>query len=190
MKQSRVTERTRKNLIKSYWELYKNNNGSKITVGEICQSIDYERTTFYRYFKDITEIHNKLELEIINGIKEDIKNKNDNNMPGIFFEGFKKFTDKYGEYIAIFHEKGDRSFYNKFKELVKNDVYDYLNFNVKEEYKKEFLFEFMFSSLINSYSYWYRHKKNMDLESFVNFANNTLLNGTKSIFNDNKWMKN
>ena len=185
-KQLYTTEQTKKNLINSFWELYKKEDISKITIGKICNTASYERTTFYRYFTDITDILNHVEDEIIENIKKDIQNSEKNsNTSSIFFDGFKRFTDKYGEYIVIFHEKGNRHFYIKFKELIKKDVYEYLNFNIKDENQKEFLFEFLFSSLINSYTYWYRNQKIMDLETFVKFTNNILLNGTNSIINYN-----
>jgi AcrR family transcriptional regulator len=178
-KHIRITEQTRLNLMNGFWKLYKSKDVNKITVSEICDIAGYERTTFYRYFIGIPELLNQLEDEIIADIKASIK-KNGKSKKGIFFDSFKRFTNKYGEYIVTFHEKGNTSFRLKFKELIMEDVYEYLSFNV-EDNKKEFLFEFMFSSLINSYSYWYNHKKDMSLEAFVEFANNILSNGTKSI---------
>jgi hypothetical protein len=67
------------------------------------------------------------------------------------------------------------------KDLVKTDVYDYLEFNVDDEIKKDFIFEFLFSSLLNQYSYWYKHKNVMSLQSFVELSNTILSNGVKSI---------
>ena len=181
-KQPLVTEQTRIKLLNSFWKLYKKKDISKITIGELCANANYERTTFYRYFLDIEDIKKHVEDEIINNIKNSIKeNLEKKQETTIFFEGFKKFTSIYGEYIVVFNEKGNASFCTKFKELIKQDVYEYLNFNVQDEAKKELLFEFMFQSLINSYTYWYRHKKDMSLEQFVKFSNSILLNGTKSI---------
>ena len=180
-KQPQVTEKTRKKLIASFWKMYKTNDISKITIGNICKRADYERTSFYRYFDDINDILEQTEKEIVESIRSDIQKNYKDEDTGIFYEGFKKFNSKYGEYIVVFHEKGNRNFYNKFKALVKEDVFKYLKFNVKDEKEKDFLFEFMFSSLISSYAYWYRHQKSMTLESFVKYANNLLLNGTKDI---------
>ena len=181
-KQPQITEKTKKNLMTSFWDLYKNKDLSKITISNICDKAKYERTTFYRYFNDISDILTQLEDEIINNLKKDINNKGTpNNHQGIFYEGFKEFTDKYGEYIVYFYLKGNVNFHNKFKDLVKTDVYDYLEFNVDDEIKKDFIFEFLFSSLLNQYSYWYKHKNVMPLQSFVELSNTILSNGVKSI---------
>ena len=66
--------------------------------------------------------------------------------------------------------------FGKFKKLIINDVFDYFSFDIPNEKKKEFLFEFIFSSVINSYAYWYRHQDITDLCTFVTFLNKILLN--------------
>lgn len=181
-KQSQLTEKTRNNLINSFWKLYKSNNTDKIKIADICNQADYDRTTFYRYFNDIEDIIDQLENEIINSIRTSINDSNSKDKTtSILYEGFERFSNSYGEYLYVFNEKGNNSFYNKFKSLIKNDVYNYLNVNIKDENKKEFAYEFMFSSLINSYCYWYKHKNDIELSEFVEFANSILYNGINSI---------
>ena len=177
MKKKERTEQTKENLIKSFWELYKEKNITAITVGNICSNANYNRTTFYRYFNDTSDLLNELENTIIYNIKNSINSKETTN---ILFDGFEKFNNKYGEYINVFYRKGNNNFYNKFKKLIKNEVYSYLKINTKNEEKKEFIYEFLFSSLINSYVYWYNHENIMDLESFVIFINNMLSNSIKN----------
>lgn len=177
-KQPQVTEKTRRKLIESFWKLYKHNDINKITIKDICDNANYERTTFYRYFKDINDILNEIEIEIIEDIKDNIK-KNKSEA----FSNFEKFNKNYGEYIATFKEKQNKNFFVKFKELVKNDVYNYFDYNISDENKKELIFEFIFSLLINSYTFWYRNKKLMDVESFKKFANNVIKNDINFIVN-------
>lgn len=177
-KKTSTAEETRKKLINSFWKLYKKKDLSKITIGEICTNANYERTTFYRYFTDINDILNQLEDEIINGIIKRIEKKT-NLTTGITYNRFKRFVSTYGEYIIILNEKGERRFCNKFKNLIKNNVYDYFGFNIQDENKKDFLFEFMFSSLINSFVYWYNHQDIMSLEAFVKLVNGMILNSAK-----------
>ena len=123
---------------------------------------------------------NQFEDEIINNLKIDIKKKN-NKLYHISPDKFKLFTENYGKYIIVFYEKGDRRFYEKFKNLIINEVYDLFDFNIKDEINKNFLYEFMFSSVIISYAYWYNHPKIMNLETFVEFINNILLYSSKNI---------
>ena len=184
-KQSQVTEQTRKNLFEAFWKLYETEDITKITIGKICKIANYDRTTFYRYFVDIDDILNKFEDEIIDNLRKDIKNKG-TKLEHISLDRFKIFTEKYGKYIIVFYEKGNRRFYIKFKELIINEVYDLLDFNIQGDVNKNFLYEFLFSSIIISYDYWYRHSEIMSFESFVTLLNNMLLNGSKIIISNLK----
>ena len=184
-KQPQVTEKTRKKLINNFWNLYKDNN--KITIKNICDKAKYDRTSFYRYFDNVDDILREIEDEIINNIRNDIKNKaKSNNDKKILLESFYKFTDDYGEYIIIFNKNGNNNFYRKFKELIKEDVFTYFNFNINSNIKKDLVFEFGFSSLMNSFIYWYNHKNTIDLDLFVEFANSVIMSGVDSILKSNK----
>ena len=96
-------------------------------------------------------------------------------------ERFKIFADNYGEYISYFQKKGNINFNRKFKALIKNNVYKYFNYNIKNEEEKEFLYEFMFTSIISSFVYWYNNPKMMSFESYIVMINNMALNGGKII---------
>ena len=180
-KKSSITEQTRKRLISSFWNLYKNEDVNTITINKICSYANYERSTFYRYFNNISEILKMAEDIVINKIKELLKKNKSKNNVFISYDKFKNFSKKFGEYITIFYEKENTSFKSKFKELIKNDALNYFNFCVNDEIKRELLFELIFSSVINAYVYWFRHKEVISLEYFVNFTNNTILNGVNSI---------
>ena len=177
-KQSQVTEETRKKIINSFWSLYKEKDVTKIRIKNICDNANYDRTTFYRYFENIEDVLNEIEDEIIsnitNGISKRINDKKNNR---IRFNNFEEFNNIYGEYITIFNKNKNINFYNKLKKVIKKDVYNYFNFNIDSDDIEEFIFEFVFSSLINSYVYWYNHKDIMSLKSFVEFANNVISNG-------------
>ncbi len=182
-KQPLITQQTRKNFISSFWELYKNEDFNKITVGNICKLANYNRTTFYRYFNDTNDLLSQLENDIINEIKLGI-DKYPLNDKGLTLEGLKKFNKNYGEYIAIFYKKNNISFYVKFKELVKESVYDFLKINVKDENKKEFLYEFLFASIINAFAYWHLHPNIISFETFFKLTKSELINSAELIAKD------
>ena len=178
-KYKQTTELTKKIFFDAFWKLY-NNTDNKITISNICKTANYNRTTFYRYFTDISDILSQFEDELINNLRNDISKRKD-NFANIDIERFKLFTEKYGQYIIVFYEKGNKNFYEKLKELVINEVYDLLNFNIQGEVNKKFIYEFLFSSLIVSYSYWYKHSEIMSFEKYVKLLNNMLLNDSKTI---------
>ena len=166
-----VSLNTKEIIIKSFWDLYKKEDFTKITIGKICKKANYDRTTFYRYFLDINDLLNQVENDIISNIAERIKKAKSVSKNGINPLKFEYFTSIYGEFIVTFMEKGNRTFYNKFKNLIKEDVYNYFNLKFTDESMKDFIFEFMISSFINSYAYWFRHQDKMPLETFVSIIN-------------------
>ena len=176
-KYEQVSSRTRKNFFEAFWQLYRTSDN--ITISKICELANYDRTTFYRYFINISDILNQFEDEILNNLRNDIINKN--NLVYISPDRFKIFTEKYGKYIIAFHDKGEKRFYDKFKEIITQEVYDLFDFNITGEVNKNFLYEFLFSSVIISYSYWYNHPDIMSYESFVLFLNIILIDGSKNI---------
>ena len=181
-KQPQITEKTKNIFLNSFWQLYKKDGMKKITVQNICDYSKYDRTTFYRYYNNVDHITKELEDYIINTIsskivKTEIKKTNSY----IMFNNFKKFSNNYGEYIVVFYNNNNYSFYNKLKKLIKNDVYSYFNINITNEDMKEFFFEFVFSSLISSYVYWYENKNVISDKTFVKFANNIITAGINSI---------
>lgn len=101
----------------------------KITVKEICETADINRTTFYRYYTDIYDLYASVERELIQEIfpegglsGADIRSLTEKLFGAVyghqsfyreFFrsrmesEGMKQVVEqKYEELLAVMHEKG------------------------------------------------------------------------------------
>ncbi|MBQ9011560.1 MAG: TetR/AcrR family transcriptional regulator, partial [Bacilli bacterium] len=66
-------ELTKEKLYKSYMNLYKKKDITKITIKEITDSAGYNRGTFYLYFKDVYDIHEKMKKRLIFKAKDTLK---------------------------------------------------------------------------------------------------------------------
>lgn len=62
---SPTKEMTRGNLMEAFWKLYKKNGMSGVSVLAITQKAGYHRSTFYQYFKDVRDLLEQFETELI-----------------------------------------------------------------------------------------------------------------------------
>lgn len=68
-KQPQVTEQTRANLTSAFWSLYCEKPIEKITIREITDRAGYNRATFYLYFRDVYDLFDHLEEEVLGEVR-------------------------------------------------------------------------------------------------------------------------
>lgn len=66
-------EKTQKNIINAFYELRARKPLEKITVKELCEKAQINKSTFYSHFHDIYELSECLENELITSIMKDIR---------------------------------------------------------------------------------------------------------------------
>lgn len=181
-KQPEVTAATRKKLMDSFLELYKEKEINRITVSEITKKAGFNRGTFYAYFTDIYNLLELLEDETVNDISKRFQACFEGQLP-IDFQVFS------GKCAEIFAENGDRLFFlinssrnNKVAVKLKNAllpiVISYSGFSLLEERKDiEFIQSFIFSAMLGMITYWYDTGKEMDVKEFVKLAQSLVANG-------------
>ncbi|HJC24847.1 MAG TPA: TetR/AcrR family transcriptional regulator [Candidatus Eisenbergiella merdavium] len=64
---------TRNAIRKSFLELLRNKTVNRITVREICEMSRINRSTFYKHYRDIPDVLEKMEEEILSGLTENLK---------------------------------------------------------------------------------------------------------------------
>lgn len=119
-KQPQITEQTRANLIQAFWELYLDRPIEKITVREITERAGYNRATFYLYFRDVYDLFEQLEGEILSQVRALVDNRllagdtlDFTNHMG-FIVGLAQRFDGYMPRLIA----GDPSFGDRLKEII------------------------------------------------------------------------
>lgn len=74
-KQPQVTEQTRANLTAAFWGLYLVKPIEKITIREITDRAGYNRATFYLYFRDVYDLLEQLEEEVLGQVRALVENR-------------------------------------------------------------------------------------------------------------------
>lgn len=64
-KYSRATHLTCQNIITAFWQIRKNQPIEKTSVKEIIQTAGYNRSTFYAHFKDVYDLRDAAEQELL-----------------------------------------------------------------------------------------------------------------------------
>ena len=72
-KQPELTEQTRKNLMEAFWKIYEQQGLAACSVRRVTESAGYCRSTFYEYFRDIPDILEKLETEVVTQCTSDVE---------------------------------------------------------------------------------------------------------------------
>lgn len=156
-REDRRTLYSKKMIRESLYELMKEKPLNKISVTEICQRADVNRSTFYAYYTDIYDLHQKiindffsLQKNVIKHIKESIKTKN--ALTEFTYPDFYKIVYYYLEtveentdlYKFIFNQNADNSVHVSFGRVTYHTIQGVLNPLIEEsraeELKKAFTF--------------------------------------------------
>ena len=65
-------EKTRQNIINAFIELRSHKELEKITIKELCEKAQINKSTFYSHYQDIYDLSDTLETEVVSSIMENL----------------------------------------------------------------------------------------------------------------------
>lgn len=141
-------ERTKKNLMEAFWELYCKNSIGKISVQKIVDRAGYNRSTFYRYFTDVYDILDQFERKLLPDFS-----KHQKLMASLTFrKPLEHLTEVYSRYkkyyLVLLGENGDPAFHKKMKDAYKELTRPFFNYYVKMISNWKWLWNFVFLVLL------------------------------------------
>ncbi len=117
VKDDRKTRYTRKALRDSLMELMKQKPFAKITIKEICETADINRTTFYTHYTDQDDLLRDIEDETLTWVKTSIQpiiaDMNSNETMKILESIFQYFKDNKERFEVMMSEHSDKNFQQK-----------------------------------------------------------------------------
>ena len=122
MKYNRKVKYTNRVIRDSLFELLRKKKIEAITVKELCSLADINRSTFYNHYRDIFELVEKLEDEIVHDIMQDISVENISkvNQEQFFKTIFGKILKSEEKYRLLFLNKESiRAIDNMFDRIFK-----------------------------------------------------------------------
>jgi len=181
LKDSRKTQYTKMVLRDSLMELLQKKPISKITIKELCEKADINRTTFYNHYLDHYDLLKKIEDEALALAKEiinDLQNKSDRSEILPFIEGTIE-TIAQNNYIGVLmSERGDIAFQNRLCSTMYSHpgmqklIYSDGNENNDEWYKTYVIF-----GMIGVIRHWLKNNMNISYKELAEILFNMIYHG-------------
>lgn len=165
-KQPQITEATRKTFITAFMELYEEKPVEKITIQELSSKAGYNRSTFYQYFKDIYDLLEYIEEDLLKYIKVNIGKKiGIASLDESFLQVFISMYQEKDLYLRVLFGSHNSA---RFIYRLKNELIVIFSEKVNiQTDSKVYLLDFYLSGILAVISRWFISQKDMSLEKFA-----------------------
>lgn len=161
-KENRSVKRTKRLLTSQLIDLMKEKPINHISVKELTDLCDLNRGTFYLYYKDIYDMVEQLEENIIHDLNQ-IFSQIDISRPMDILDPLFEYIFKTGDLmIVLISDHGHISFLTKLKKIVKSYLYEELKKSYRLPHNDiyDIYFQFISSGFIGICEMWYSDYKN------------------------------
>lgn len=177
MKKKEISDQTKENLKNTFWKLYTQKELDKITVKELCDKAGYNRGTFYLYYKDIYDIFNQIERELLDATMQILNTATESEQLDFskHMSMIMEMAQKYSSYVSVFLKRQNNNRFSlKLKETIAPLLIPYLIDQECSEYEKEIMIEFYMSGLLAAIAKWLQ-EDTMPINDFIEFVLNKIL---------------
>lgn len=179
-KQPEITTKTRKKIIDTFWELYRNFRIEKISIGMLMKQSGMNRSTFYEYFTDIYDLLDQAEKELLDSIEQHLDEYFANKNIISLNEFTREFADIFSMYdnkvFLLLSSKGDSDFSKKLKERIRKHITAFVDMN-PDSFEFEYILTFIISSLGCILSHWYEDGKQENPEQILELMHTLIATG-------------
>ena len=186
-KKDRRIRKTRAQLQNGLAKLMKTKSINEITVKELVDEVDINRSTFYLHYTDIynllEDIENRLMDEILRVI-DSHKNVTDGGLLSIFTDIFSIIDANRDICSALIGEKGDMAFVQRMEDIIaSHGVHDLMNQFMLPERPIHYMISFSMSGCIGMLKEWLSTENSEPPEYMANVAYNTVFHAFKAFYN-------
>ena len=189
-KQPEVTAATRQRLMDAFWMIYKTKAIDKISIGEITSATGNNRGTFYHYFKDVYEVLEQIENDLISQVHIEVtealsnhtfeeNSKDINVLYSISAPIFKRHEEKI---FTLLGKNGDPQFICAFRDSFREMLIQFWSLP-KETPHIDYLMEYTYSAMIGLMAKWYENGNDLTDDEFLKMAQSLVANGVLGYLN-------
>jgi len=187
--EDRRARKTRKAIQNAFMKLMLKKDISRITIKDISDTADINRSTFYLHYYDIYEVFEDIEKDTVHTIFDKLKD----------YEMVKLIDNPYPLLKAILEEMEKDIDFNQF--LIGSSVSSNFLNKIKKQFKKQLLedyinqmsnttdintfsiaISFLTAGTIDAYEEWINDKKPIPLSQFSKIVSAQIADGISSIF--------
>lgn len=169
---------TKNNIMDTFWNLYEKKRIEKITVSEICQLANINRSTFYSYFKDVYDVLDTIEARFLPTKENYLRYKNTPQNRQLEFKNFLEKFEKNKKYVSyLLSEHGDPNFALKIKKAMSPILKSSLPASVQNQKTIDLTVEYILCSSIGVITYWFNNKQDISSEELFYFLHDMFASG-------------
>lgn len=161
-------KRTERSIIDAFFKLYKTKSFLNITVKEVCEQANINRSTFYAYYNNTEDLLVLLEDKLIRemsalsreihtfDIYENIDKTHD--VAPCFINLYRYFYEQKEYMTLLLSENGSPRFVRKFKNLIADDIKKGMSYNhVRLGENHDFAITYMTGGVVESVYQWLKN---------------------------------
>lgn len=186
-KKPEQTIHTRQKIMNTFWSLAAEQGLNKVTVSAVTKKSGFNRSTFYVYFMDITDLLAQSEEDIILDLQERMRTAitkgtmMDRKLAlQKMVETFTLYDDKL---FLLIGRNGDPDFIAKIEKemsIVFRDVFDMEHENPHSDY----LISYIASALIGLLTYWHEKGRKISIEELADIHYGMITKGLPYFFGE------
>lgn len=153
-----------------------------ITVLELCQEANINRTTFYKYYNDIDDLVNKIEVELISEIEKEIESINRNYLLTYTSKLLERVSKDNSIIRALISSNGDHKFLRLILSKVKKQSIEEWQKLLKKADENDLnnIYNFIIDGSIGIINSWINKKCKEDPKNISLFINKICMSGLSS----------
>lgn len=173
---------SKKKLTNAFLELLKEKKVKDITVLELCKSAHINRTTFYKYYKDVDDLVLKIEESLLLDLEKHIVDIKRNYLISFTGKIIETIASRKEIYTRLLGENGDHTFLSKILSLVYNqsitEWQKLLRKATKEDLEK--IYSFIVDGTIGIVNEWIKNDCKEEPNNVSIFINKICMSGLSS----------
>lgn len=173
---------TKKKLTNALLIILKTKRIKDITVLELCKEAHINRTTFYKYYKDIDDLLNKIEESLLSDLEQYIINIKRNYLISFTSQIIETIKDRKEIYTKLLGKNGDHTFLRKILSLVYKESIQEWQHLLKKASKEDLekIYNFIVDGSIGIIQNWINTNCEEDPNNVNIFINKICMSGLSS----------